>query len=277
MSEINPILKKIIEVMPIFQSIFPFDSMPAVSDIEKIIAYFPGKTIDSHAKIGEPLTKGSGLFEAIHDKKMMSSVVPKEIFGFTFRAISMPIFDENNNDEIVGAIGFAYSIETQFALQEMAQSIATSSEELNAVSEEFSATASGLASRMNDLSKSSNSMFQYLEKTDDILEFIENIADKTKMLGLNALIEAARAGEHGKSFTVVAHEIQKMSEHSVKSLDTIKTLLRNIQTEVKTVNNLINETRELSSQQSIASLEIFKSIESLSRITESLSEISLKL
>jgi len=277
MPEIHPTLQKIIAAMPFFQAAFPFDSMPAVSDLEKFIAYFPGKKIKMKDFTGRILDETSDHYWAIRDGKTRMSIISKDIFGFAFKSIATPVYDENDRNVIVGAVGFGFSIETEYALQEMAQSLAASSEELNAVSEEFSATSSSLADKMKILSNSSNNMYQNLEKTDDILVFLDNLADRTKLLGLNALIEAARAGEHGRSFSVVAQEIQKMSDSSTKSVDTIKLLLRNIQTEVKMVNNLIRETKDLSAQQSNASMEISSSIGSLAKITETLTEISTRL
>jgi hypothetical protein len=275
--EINPALIKLITVIPLFQKVFPFDSMPAVADTEKFVAYFPGKQMIMTDPTGNPIKTGDGLFEAIHEKKIISSIVPKDIFGFPFRNISIPLYDEQDKEMLVGALGFAYSLETQFSLQEMAQTLSSSTEELNAVAEEFAATASGLSDKMATLAYSSSSMFENLKKTDEILLFIDDLADRTKLLGLNALIEAARAGEYGRSFGVVAQEIQKMSDNSTHSVKTIKELLKKLQREVTIVTNLMNETREISSQQSIGSIEISKSLESISKITESLSELSFKL
>jgi hypothetical protein len=274
---INPCLKKLIDVIPICQRVFPFDSMPAVSDLEKCLAYFPGEKMRVSDPVGKKLEKGDGLYEAIKEKRIISNIVPKDIFGFPFRSISIPVFDEENKELVIGAIGFAYSLEMQFALQEMAQNISSSTEELNAVAEEFAANASDLAEKMSTLSNSGVSMMENLQKTDDILEFIESLSDRTKLLGLNALIEAARAGEHGRSFSVVAQEIQKMSDSSAHSVKTIKDMLDNMQKDIKVVINLIKESKEISVQQSAGSIEISKSLESLSKITETLSGISLEL
>ena len=67
MAEINETLQKITSVLPIFQNIFPFDSMPAVSDLEKFVAYFPGEKMVMKDPTGNPIEKGDGLFEAVHE------------------------------------------------------------------------------------------------------------------------------------------------------------------------------------------------------------------
>lgn len=71
---------------------------------------------------------------------------------------------------------------------------------------------------------------QMTKEIDQVLDFITKVANKTKLIGLNASIEAARLGNAGRGFTIVSGEIQKLSE------DTKSTTMQ-----INKLNGKINE------------------------------------
>jgi twitching motility protein PilJ len=69
------------------------------------------------------------------------------------------------------------------------------------------------------------------QQIGEIVQLIDDIADRTSILALNASIQAAMAGEAGRGFAVVAEEVERLAERSTEATKQIATLIRTIQSE----------------------------------------------
>lgn len=99
---------------------------------------------------------------------------------------------------------------------------------------------------------------EYNQQIISNVGIVENIAEQTNMLALNATVEAARAGEHGKGFSVVASEIRKLADEA--KLATNK------------ISSLINEVQNVTHSTVMATEEGSKEIETVLQNTENASE-----
>ncbi|MEW5757500.1 MAG: methyl-accepting chemotaxis protein [Pseudomonadota bacterium] len=80
------------------------------------------------------------------------------------------------------------------------------------------------------------------QEISGIVDLINNIAERTHVLALNASMQAAAAGEAGRGFAVVADEVQRLAESSRNATSKISALVNNIQTETADTMNTMNKT-----------------------------------
>ncbi|MCQ2622414.1 methyl-accepting chemotaxis protein TlpB [Helicobacter pylori] len=124
-------------------------------------------------------------------------------------------------------------------------------------------TEEELSSKVEQLSRNADDV-------KSILDIINDIADQTNLLALNAAIEAARAGEHGRGFAVVADEVRNLAGRTQKSLAEINSTIMVIVQEINAVSSQMN----LNSQKMERLSDMSKSVqETYEKMSSNLSSV----
>jgi len=184
----------------------------------------------------------------------------------------------------------AQIVDTSAAIDEMTISIQQVSDNaaLSAtVGEQATANAQQGARAVQDTIQGMNQIREQVQETakrikrlgessqeiGEIVQLINDIADRTSILALNASIQAAMAGEAGRGFAVVAEEVERLAERSTEATKQINTLIRAIQNETnEAVAAMESTTREVVKGHQLAN-EAGQSLVEIESVSNRLSEL----
>lgn len=164
----------------------------------------------------------------------------------------------------------------QLKLSSMSQILSDNFSQISATMEELSAASVTVSNNQHNLNNEIGNIKKISAEINIILDSIKNIADQTRMLGLNAAIEAARAGEVGRGFGVVASEIRTLSNNSKETAIKVMQLTNIIQDSVSKTIETSDETLQTTEQQTAAIEEVASSLQEVSILAEDLNRMTIR-
>lgn len=225
-------------------------------------------------QVGVKLPEEALAREVIRTKQPGFKEFDASVYGAPILALNYPLFDEDDANPVVGTFGMALPRQTALDLRAMSDNLNRGLGEISSVIQQLAASAGEISINAQQLNQKVNEIFKVSEDINEVLAFIKQIADETKMLGLNAAIEAARAGDAGRGFGVVAEEIRKLSDESKDTVVKIRHLTDRIKEKITETTKNSELTLRSSEEQAAATQEITASIEEITSMAEQLDRIA---
>ncbi|WP_207950591.1 methyl-accepting chemotaxis protein [Marinobacter sp. JSM 1782161] len=158
--------------------------------------------------------------------------------------------------------------------QQTADASTTADQDAQATQETVKASRDAverLATEIGSAAEAVESLGQDVTQINTILEVIQDVAEQTNLLALNAAIEAARAGEAGRGFAVVADEVRNLARRTHDSTEEINSMIERLQRGASNAVNVMQESRAVSN---VSMEKAQDAMDSLNRIAEAITAIS---
>lgn len=275
---LHPILTAFNKFAPIISKVFPGGVFIYTTDLRQVIRRQDSDQFHVPTfQIGDKFKDTDTAAISIRTKNISMKEVDNSIFGYPIYVVNYPLFDEDDEKEVIGTLGIILPKKTAAELRCMSGNLSENLEGISAAIQQLSASASQIYTNEQDLNGNINAIIKLTDEIKGISGFIKEIADQTNLLGLNAAIEAARVGEAGKGFGIVADEIRKLSEQSKTAVPKILKITIAINDKVMLTSEKSIISLHSSEEQEAATEEITSSIEEISSIAEELNSIAKKL
>lgn len=269
-------LESFYSILPQLSNLFEDEISFSLCDKEKFIRFAPSEHMPAFAKEGDKIPEGDVLIKAIKTGNIQYCTSEKcTTFGFAIRVGAVPIKDESGN--IIGALSYGRSLKNSNDIHDLSKKLVETISDINQRAEVITNKIKDIEVSNDDVLIEVKNTSGKVNNTDTIIAFINQIANRTRLLGLNASIEAARVGDAGRGFGVVATEIKKLSLSSGESIGKINSLIRDIQESIDKIENKIDGSNKASLDEANAIMEIIDSIKEMNNAAKELEKMAGRL
>lgn len=265
----SKVIENIISAIDFYREVFPEDVRITIFDTEKVVVDIPGEKVNWPSNTGAPISnyEGSVVVKSMREQKKLREERGPERWGIAYISTALPLYE---NDQLVGALAAVVSNEKVDMMRSGAMTLSSTVQQLNATTETVGQASTNLSVRIQEMSNQLQIIMTDVKQSRFILRSVEDIAENSKLLGLNAAIEAARIGEMGKGFEVVANEIRKMADFSKTSANDINKQLKSINDSVESMYDSFQQVVAFSKELASSLQEINSAFEDVATTSEEL-------
>ena len=259
-SKEKDVLQSVVAIAPYIPLFIDEPVSVAVTNTESFIYNQPCAEIPVKCEIGVPFLPEATPRLVMQSGERTVREVPARVYGVPFMSYAIPLREDG---KIVGCLMIAKSVEKIRSVKDSISNLAQEVEQVVAAVNEITEDVQVASASNQQVYSLMDNLLSEVKRMNEILSAINKISNSTKILGLNASIEAARAGAAGKGFSVVAREIERLSDNTTESAHTIGTMLSGIETQVNDMSEKAKEATDAFTQQAASLEEIAATIQNL--------------